>query len=41
LICYLDSRRDSLEERVTLVSFDRQLWQAAQKEGLDTRPEKI
>jgi uncharacterized protein len=33
--------QDSLEERVTLVSFDRQLWLAAQQEGLGTRPEKI
>jgi predicted nucleic acid-binding protein len=33
--------QESFEERITLVSFDRQLWQAAQKEGLDTRPEKL
>jgi predicted nucleic acid-binding protein len=33
--------QDSLEERILLVSYDRQLWLAAQKEGLDTRPEKL
>lgn len=33
--------QDGLEERVTLVSFDRQLWLAAQEEGLSTRPAKI
>lgn len=33
--------QDSLEERITLVSFDRQLWLAAQKEGLATQPEEI
>ncbi len=33
--------QESLEDRVTLVTFDRQLWQAARKEGLDTRPEKL
>jgi predicted nucleic acid-binding protein len=33
--------QDNLEESVTLVSFDHQLWQAAQNAGLTVRPKEL